>query len=284
MLFQPFLVKKSTKVLTILYQSIIIGMLTINECEVSLMAKDSAISLRVIQRLPRYYRFLYDLKENGIIGLSRFKKSRVLKAVLTVLSLCTFIMIASSAMRMLIYIQYYYLTFLRIFVLWSLVVLFLLFVGVIVYIIKEDFPLFRYAMVVVTCLYIVFSFSHPDYWIAKVNLAGTKEVGSEFFKGEAYGDYRFIADLNADAAPVLLDWIEEEGYSYESYFSEGLTYAQYTELLNDAADKTIAEKKDWCSYLYLRNLQERCEDMSFRKLNFSRWNADAKVRLYHSAR
>ena len=219
-----------------------------------------------------------------LIGLSRFKKNSVLKAVLTVLSLCTFIMIASSAMRMVIYIQYYYLTFLRIFVLWSLVVLFLLFVGVIVYIIKEEFPLFRYSMVVVTCLYIVFSFSHPDYWIAKVNLAGTKETRSEFFKGESYGDYGFLADLNADAAPVLLDWIEEEGYSYESYFSEGLTYAEYTVLLSDAVDKTIAEKKDWCSYLYLRHLQERCKDMSYRELNFSRWNADAKVRLYNSLR
>ena len=34
------------------------------------MAKDSTISLRVIQRLPRYYRFLYDLKENGITRIS----------------------------------------------------------------------------------------------------------------------------------------------------------------------------------------------------------------------
>lgn len=34
------------------------------------MAKDSAISLRVIQRLPRYYRFLYDLKEKGITRIS----------------------------------------------------------------------------------------------------------------------------------------------------------------------------------------------------------------------
>ena len=34
------------------------------------MAKTSAISLRVIQRLPRYYRFLFDLKENGITRIS----------------------------------------------------------------------------------------------------------------------------------------------------------------------------------------------------------------------
>jgi len=34
------------------------------------MAKDTTISLPVIRRLPRYYRFLYDLKENGVTRIS----------------------------------------------------------------------------------------------------------------------------------------------------------------------------------------------------------------------
>ena len=34
------------------------------------MAKDTNISLPVIRRLPRYYRFLYDLKENGVTRIS----------------------------------------------------------------------------------------------------------------------------------------------------------------------------------------------------------------------
>jgi len=34
------------------------------------MVKDSNISLPVIRRLPRYYRFLYDLKENGVTRIS----------------------------------------------------------------------------------------------------------------------------------------------------------------------------------------------------------------------
>ena len=124
-----------------------------------------------------------------LVGLYFFKPSKILKAVLTVMSLCTFIMIESSALRMVIYIQYYYLTFLRILVLWSLLVLFLIFVGVIIYIAKETFPLFRYSLVVFTCLYIGLSFSHPDYWNAKVNLASTEDSRSDFFKGEAYEDY-----------------------------------------------------------------------------------------------
>ena len=34
------------------------------------MTKDSYISMPVIRRLPRYYRFLYDLKENGVKRIS----------------------------------------------------------------------------------------------------------------------------------------------------------------------------------------------------------------------
>ena len=34
------------------------------------MAKDANISMPVIRRLPRYYRFLYDLKENGVTRIS----------------------------------------------------------------------------------------------------------------------------------------------------------------------------------------------------------------------
>ena len=34
------------------------------------MAKDAYISMPVIRRLPRYYRFLYDLKENGVSHIS----------------------------------------------------------------------------------------------------------------------------------------------------------------------------------------------------------------------
>ena len=141
-----------------------------------------------------------------LVGLCYFRPNKVLKLILTVMSACTFVMLISSAMRMIIYIQYYYLTFLRILVLWSLLVLFIIFAGVIVYIYKEDFPLFRYSMVAVTVLYLVLSFGHPDYWIAKVNLAGSEESRSEFFLGSAYSDDYFLSNLSADAAPALAEW------------------------------------------------------------------------------
>ncbi|MBR3811941.1 MAG: DUF4173 domain-containing protein [Agathobacter sp.] len=213
-----------------------------------------------------------------LVGLYFFKPSMILKAVLTVMSLCTFIMIASSALRMVIYIQYYYLTFLRILVLWSLLVLFLIFVGVIIYIAKETFPLFRYSLVVFTCLYIGLSFSHPDYWIAKVNLASTEDSRNDFFKGEAYEDYMFLSDLSADAAPILVEWLVEEGYSTERYYEDTMTYNAY-QILNgsDADEETELAVKEWCAYMYLKHIGENCKERSVREFNVSRFLADLEV-------
>lgn len=204
-----------------------------------------------------------------LIGLYFFKPSKVLKVVLTIMSLCTFVMIASSAMRMMIYIMYYYLTFLRIFVLWSLVVLFLMFVGVIAYIVKENFPLFRYSVVIVTCLYIALSFSHPDYWIAKVNLDSTKATRSEFFRGAAYEDYYLLSTLSADAAPVMIEWMEEEGYSLRDY---EIGYNRYPATSN-------AMNHEYEASLYLRRIREDCTNVRIRNFNVSRFVADAEILL-----
>ena len=216
-----------------------------------------------------------------LIGLCYFRPNKVLKVILTVMSACTFVMLASSAMRMIIYIQYYYLTFLRILVLWSLVVLFILFTGVIIYIFKEDFPLFRYSMVVVTVLYLGLSFSHPDYWIAKVNLAGTEENRSEFFKGSSYYDYRFLCKLSADAAPVMLEWAEEQGCDLKYYFycNEEDTYQDYLEEFKE--EHPAAYKRNHTTegyaYEYLEYLANRVDRITLRNFNVSRVVADQMV-------
>ena len=201
-----------------------------------------------------------------LVGLCYFKPNKVFQAILTFMSLCTFIMIASSAMRMIIYIQYYYLTFLRILVLWSLAVLTLIFVGVIAFIVKKSFPLFRYSLIVFTCFYIALSFSHPDYWIAKINLESTKDTRSEFFQGDAYDDFYFLSELSADSAPVMMEWMEEEGYSTKPYYDMTLTLDEYTKGSYDV-------KKEW-AYMYLRNLSDSCSEKGIREFNVSRFWAD----------
>ena len=139
-------------------------------------------------------------------GMQFFKENRVLNVLLTLMSLCTFIMIASSAMRMILYIQTYHLTFLRILVLWGLLVLTVLFVGVITNLYQKKFSLFRYSMVVVTVCYLALSFAHPDYWIAKYNVA---QQG----RGIPVDEY-YLRDLSADAAPVLVAYFGAEEMEY----------------------------------------------------------------------
>ncbi len=198
-----------------------------------------------------------------LVCLCYFKSSKVLKGILAVMSLCTFIMIASSALRMIIYIQYYYLTFLRIFVLWSLAVLALIFMGVMIYIFTDKFPLFRYSMVIVTCLYIVLAFAKPDYWIAKVNVEGSKETRSEFFKGEAYEDFYLFRRLSADATPVILEWMEDEEMLIQDYYLED---TQYMDIVPDKY-----------GYIHLENVLEDAEDMSIRGFNVSRYKAKKMI-------
>ena len=210
-----------------------------------------------------------------LVGLCYFRPHKLLKAVLTVMSACTFIMLASSAVRMIIYIQYYYLTFLRILVLWSLVVLFLIFVGVIGYIIKEDFPLFRYSMVVVTCLYLCLSFSHPDYWIAKVNVEGMHPDRSEFFLGDAYHDYFYLSTLNADAAPVLLELLEEQKVDLNYYYTlQNYNFEQSTESDLPNGPYTYGFGQEW-----LERMHYRIGDMSWREFNVSRFMLESNVTI-----
>lgn len=137
-----------------------------------------------------------------LAGMYFFKKNKVLNVLLTLMSLCTFIMIASSAVRMILYIKMYHLTFLRIFVLWSLLVLTILFMGVVLTLCRNQFSLFRFSVMVVTVCYLCLSFSHPDYWIARYNVAQ--------MEAEVAPDYDYLRRLSADAAPVLISYLGEE--------------------------------------------------------------------------
>lgn len=217
-----------------------------------------------------------------LICMSFFKESKVLKIILTIMSLCTFVMIASSALRMMIYIQYYYLTFLRIFVLWALAVLFFLFIGVVVSIFREKFPLFQYSMTAVTVLYIVLSFSHPDLIIAGVNVANASRGDTQtwersqedFFKGgEPYQDYAYLSRLSADAAPVLIPYLEELGYDVKDMEGFHRPYRAEAEV-PDRYDR------EWFGWCYLVSLQQSCDNFSLRTYNISRHMALRSIEKY----
>ncbi len=191
-----------------------------------------------------------------LIGLNRFKDSKVLKVILTVMSFCTFIMILSSFIRMIMYIRYYYLTFLRIFVLWALAVLFALFVGVVINILRANYRLYTHGVVVVTLLYLVLAFGHPDYWIAKVGVANspehkqTVEEGDFFLNEVPFTDYSILAGTCSDAAPVIIPYLEEIGGG-------------------DAADDEYSIFS-YVSNSYMAGLREECKDYGLRSFNVAR--------------
>lgn len=183
-----------------------------------------------------------------LVCLAVFKESGILKAILTAISLMTYILIASSAYRMMLYIRNYYMTFLRLLVLWALAVIGILFVGVIISIYKERFPLFGYSTVVVTVCYLGFAFAKPDYQVAKYDIAAAAHANASSEETDSYGrgfeDCWYLADLSADAAPLMMQESVREMWGNV-----------------DAVQH------------YYDKIRERTADMGLRDFNFSRWTA-----------
>lgn len=200
-----------------------------------------------------------------LTGLGFFKESKVLKGVLLVISVCTFIMIASSAYRMLLYISVYQLTFLRIFVLWALCVIALLMAGIIGKTLKNTFPLFRYGLAVITCCYLILSFGQPDYWIARYNISAymkqeeKEQTENDTWRREYGIDNWYLRNLSADAAPVIIT--EGSIERYRAYEAEKEKY------LNGKVKDVNTPSWD---VGYIERQKERAEQMSFRSYNFSR--------------
>jgi hypothetical protein len=169
-----------------------------------------------------------------LISLSHFEKSKILKVFLTIICGCTYIMTASSGYRMVLYIASYGLTFLRLFVLWALIVIALVMAGVTASIYKNGFETFKYVFVLVTVAWIAFSAMHPDYFIARYNLKYQDNPDT----------YYITYSLSCDALPAL------KNYAYDSLNNENI----YSHL----------------RYVASGYESELKEFLGFRKLNISR--------------
>ncbi len=150
---------------------------------------------------------------------NHFKESRVLKVLMTIISLCTYIMIASSFVRIMMYIDAALLTELRVWVLWGLSVLSLLFIAVIISIFKHEFPLFKYSIIVVSVLYIILSFARIDYIIADYNFTNISSIDPEI----AEQDYKYMTRLSSDAAPIIGQYDNVYSNEYFDRFERNYT-------------------------------------------------------------
>ena len=130
-----------------------------------------------------------------------FADNKILKALLVIISICTYVMIASSALRMYLYVGVYGLSHLRVYVLWLLVVLTVWTTILIVGIFKEGIHYFRIITVFVTVWYLIFAFSFPDKWIAAYDLSLPNPPED------------LIYEVYPDAAPILY----EDGRCWNDY-------------------------------------------------------------------
>ncbi|MBQ3913350.1 MAG: DUF4173 domain-containing protein [Lachnospiraceae bacterium] len=162
-----------------------------------------------------------------LILKKRIEKSRVLNAILLVICFCTYIMIASSAIRMIMYIQVYNLTMYRISVLFALLTLAVLLVGVIILVLKDDFSFRRFCVIAVSIVYIPFAFLNADARIARFNLANDNVIKGAVSTRSQYGyDYYYISSLSTDAAPAILEYFENSGIP-ESEMADTDWYIEY---------------------------------------------------------
>lgn len=138
-----------------------------------------------------------------LIIKGKCEENTKLKQMLSVVCICTFIMIISAGYRMILYINAYDLSILRVLVLWFLAVLFLIVAQILYYIYHSQFPIARTILHTVIILYLMLSFSRIDYIVASYNIANSESL--------LYSEVEYLTYLSEDAAPAI-DKLSEESY------------------------------------------------------------------------
>ena len=176
-----------------------------------------------------------------VICTSLFQEHKGLKIILSIMTVCTYIMILSAGYRMLLYIEAYHLTFMRLLVLLFLVIDFFVLAGVIVSVHCRKFSLFGYCVTITAVFYLIFSFSKPDAFIASYYLNHKKQIDLEDV-------YFLTGELSYDAAPIVIPYLSD------------------WEKQNDHPNLTFC--KD-----YVNELIYEEEKRGVRDINFSYWKA-----------
>ncbi len=180
-----------------------------------------------------------------------------LRFFLTVICGCTYVMIASAAYRMVLYVQQYHLTWLRILVLWFLAMLFVLIAGVSLIVWKPDFRLFPYCLLIVTVFYTGLAWARPD------TIAAWDYVSR--LTPETVTDLELAwlsTDFSADAAPAAASL----GLSLEELKTRSQSANDYARLFG------------W--FWYISSSEEDCRQYpnGLRAYNFS---IDQARKLFH---
>ena len=105
----------------------------------------------------------------------KFRKSKVLNGILVAVSVCNFIMMASSFYRMMLYVKAYHMTVMRMYVLWFLAMLAVSMAGVMYTIFHKEKRLYQYLFVVVFVFLTALSAVRPQAYVTRYNLEHMKQ-------------------------------------------------------------------------------------------------------------
>lgn len=183
-----------------------------------------------------------------------FAKSKLANVILTLITACTYIMIASAAFRMGMYVEAYGLTTKRVLVFWTLAILVVLFAGLEVVIWNPRFPYFLFATGVLSVFYLGLAFSHMDYWIAYYDLfyrnpedfvTSSSERESDAYDENADYDriyrentydtvgLRYLEQkLSIDATPVIVAYYQQHPSEYSNRLEDYKSYIEEKGNLN----------------------------------------------------
>lgn len=125
-------------------------------------------------------------------------KPKALKFYTVLISIFTLLITATAISKMVMYIQNYGLTQLRVYTTWFMTLIALMFVYVIIRQFKPDFSFMTCAAVTFTLMFALLCFSRPDALIARYNLEYRADSLS-------YNDIMEMKNLSDDAAAVILD-------------------------------------------------------------------------------
>ncbi len=206
-----------------------------------------------------------------LIATAYFEESTFLRRLLTLMTICTYIMIVSAAYRMLLYIGAYHLTFLRLFVLLALVIISLILAGVIMTVYRKSFPLFRYCVAVISVCYLAFAFSKPDYYIASY-----LEEHKQLLSAE---DAAFmVQELSPDAALVVLPLLSDSSRWTESAKDGAEVQTSYDSYYDRMGAELLP--LDYYRTSYYDTIRWMILNRDIRDYNFSVAKAGDLVKLY----
>jgi hypothetical protein len=198
-----------------------------------------------------------------LLASALFKESRLLRLLISLMTVCTYIMIASATYRMLLYIGAYQLTFLRVFVLLALVIDAFVLAGVLTYEYNRKFPLFQYSVAVVSICFIIFSFSKPDYFIASYLIDQKELLDAE--------DIIYLTqELSEDAAPAVLPLLADQDRWTSGYLSDDDNYVR----------SESEEPADYYIKSYYDRINDRNKSKDIRGFNYSYHIAGRYVKDY----